>query len=72
MTLFTDIFIEVTKAQSNEIWEYRAKQLSVYLHTKHAEATNTPMSVLKHMNLVLFPVLNLPLTISVFRGTDLH
>ena len=28
MTFFTDIFIEVTKAQSNEIWEYRAKQLS--------------------------------------------
>ena len=28
MTLFTDIFIEVTKAQSNEIWEYRAKQLN--------------------------------------------
>ena len=28
MTLFTDIFIEVTKAQSNELWEYRAKQLN--------------------------------------------
>ena len=32
MTLFTDIFIEVTKAQSNELWEYRAKQLNKIPH----------------------------------------
>lgn len=30
------------------------------------------MTVLKHMNLVLFLVLNLPITFSVLRGTARH